>query len=85
MTQVNIPLQVIVHCEAGGELNPLRFQYEDEKHRVHTVRIDQITDSRKTNFVGIDAIHYICKAEENGKESMYEYDMEYNTFSKIAL
>jgi len=79
MDKVNIPIQVIVHCEAGGELNPLRFQYEDEKHLLHTVHIDQITDSRQTSFVGINAIHYICKAEEHGKEHMYELKYTINT------
>lgn len=67
-----MPLQVIVHCEAGGDLRPLRFRYEDERHMVHTVQVDNITDTRKTNFVGIDAIHFICKGEEQGKEHMYE-------------
>ena len=72
MDPVNIPAQVIVHCEAGGELRPLRFRYEDDRHEVHTVQVDRITDSRKTAFVGIDAIHCICKGYEDGKEHMYE-------------
>lgn len=72
MDALNLPVQVIVHCEAGGDMHPLRFQYEDEKHMVHTVQIEQITDSRKTNFVGIDAIHYICKGFDGEKEHMYE-------------
>ena len=67
----NVPIQAIVHCEAGGELNPLRFQYEDELHKIHTVRIDRITDSRKINFVGIEAIHYICQAQEHMYELKY--------------
>ena len=68
----NIPVQVIVHCEAGGELKPLRFRYEDDEHVVHTIQVDQITDTRKTAFVGIDAIHCICKGSEQGAEHLYE-------------
>ena len=75
MAQANIPIQAIVHCEAGGELKPLRFRYEDALHKIHTVRIDQITDSRKINFVGIEAIHYICRAQEH----MYELKYTINT------
>lgn len=72
MEAENVPLQVIVHCDAGGDLRPLKFRYEDEKHMVHTVRVEQITDRRKTNFVGIDAVHFICKGSEQGIEHMYE-------------
>ena len=75
----NVPVQVIVHCDAGGALNPLRFQYEDDKHMICTVQVDQITDCRKTTFVGIEAIHYICKGQENGKEHMYELKYTINT------
>lgn len=79
MNQVNVPVQVIVHCEAGGDLQPLRFRYEDEKHVIHTIQISQITDCRKTNFVGIDALHYICKGEDAEKEHMYELRYTINT------
>lgn len=75
MAQANIPIQAIVHCEAGGELKPLRFQYEDDLHKVHTVRIDRITDSRKINFVGIEAMVYICQAQDH----MYELKFTINT------
>ena len=85
MDALNLPVQVIVHCEAGGDMRPLRFQYEDEKHIVHTVQIDQITDSRKTGFVGIDAIHYICKGTAEGKEHMYELKYTVNTHKWVLF
>lgn len=72
MDAQNLPIQVIVHCDAGGELRPLRFRYEDSQHRLHTVQIDQVTDSRKVEFVGIAAILYLCKAKAEGKEHLYE-------------
>ena len=64
----NIPLQVIAHCDAGGTLRPLRFRYEDTQHRIHTVRVSQITDSRRLDFVGIEMLAYLCKTEEAGKQ-----------------
>ena len=72
MDAQNLPIQVIVHCDAGGELRPLRFRYEDSQHRLHTVQIDQVTDSREVEFVGIAAILYLCKAKAEGKEHLYE-------------
>jgi len=72
MDHENLPVQVIVHCSAGGELKPLRFQYEDAAHQVHTIHVDQVTDSRKVEFVGIEAMLYLCKGQEHGKEHLYE-------------
>ncbi len=72
MDAQNLPIQVIVHCDAGGELRPLRFRYEDGQHRLHTVQIDQVADSREVEFVGIAAILYLCKAKAEGKEHLYE-------------
>lgn len=85
MSDVNIPVQVIVHCEAGGDLRPLRFRYEDALHTIHTIPIEQITDTRKTNFVGIEAIHYICKGTEDGKEHLYELKYTINTHKWVLF
>ena len=68
----NLPIQAIVHCDSQGELRPLRFRYEDPQHQIHTVQIEQVTDSRKVEFVGIEAILYLCKAQVDGKEHLYE-------------
>ena len=81
----NLPVQVIVHCEAGGELRPLRFRYEDESHTVHTVPVSQITDVRKTHFVGIDVIHYLCMGIEAQKEHLYELQYRILTHKWILL
>ena len=70
MDAQNLPIQVIVHCDAGGELRPLRFRYEDGQHQLHTVQIEQVTDSREVEFVGIPAILYLCKAIMDGKDSI---------------
>lgn len=68
----NLPIQVIVHYDARGELRPLRFQYEDRQHRIHTIQVEQVTDSRKVEFVGIEAMLYLCKAHVDGKGHLYE-------------
>lgn len=68
----NLPIQVIVHFGAEGALQPLRFRYEDEDHQLHTVHIQQVTDSRRVEFVGIAAMLYLCKASVEGKEHLYE-------------
>lgn len=85
MERENWPIQVIVHCDAGGELKPLRFRYEDEEHGLHTVHIRQVTDVRKVEFVGISAILYLCKAYEQEKEHLYELKYTINTHKWVIF
>ena len=67
----NLPIQVIVYCDAGGGLKPLRFQYEDKRRQLHTVHVDQVEDSRKVAFLGSEAILYLCRAQEHLYELKY--------------
>ncbi len=81
----NRPIQVIVHCGAEGDLQPLRFRYEDEDHRVHTVHVQQVTDSRRVEFVGIAAMLYLCKALVEGKEHLYELKYTIHTHKWVLF
>lgn len=72
MAVQNLPIQVIAHCDAEGTMRPLRFRYEDAQHQLHTVHVDQVTDTRQTEYVGIPVICCLCKARENGREHLYE-------------
>ena len=33
----NLPIQVLSCCDTCGNLQPLRFRFEDREHSVHTV------------------------------------------------
>ena len=68
----NIPVQVISLCGADGQMQPLRFRFEDEEHRMHTVHILEVLDTRAVTYVGIEAFRYLCKAEEDGIGRLFE-------------
>ena len=72
MEQRNIPIQVLSCCSADGQFQPLRFRFEDEEHRLHTVQILEVVDVRNVTYVGIEAFRYLCKAEEDGTRHLYE-------------
>lgn len=69
---VNLPIQAIVYFDAGGEPRPLRFRYEDVSHQIHTVRIDQMTDRRTLEYVGLETVACLCKGTQEGQEHIYE-------------
>ena len=72
MRAANLPIQAIANCCPDGSMEPLRFRFEDSEHRLQTVRITEIVDSRKIEYVGIEAFCYLCKAEMDGREKLFE-------------
>ena len=72
MDAVNLPIQVISVCSADGQLQPLRFRFEDENHAMHTVNVLEVVDVRAVTYVGIEAFRFLCKAEEGGMRHLFE-------------
>ena len=62
MPNRNLPVQVLSACGVDGKLEPLRFRFEDSEHRLHTVHITEIVDSRFVEYVGIETFVFLCKA-----------------------
>lgn len=69
---MNLPIEMISVCGPDGSLTPLRFRMEDEEHCLQTVVISQVLCSKTIQYVGIDAIQYLCKATAEGKEKLFE-------------
>ena len=40
----NLPIQMLSCCDTCGNLQPLRFRFEDREHSVHTVSVTEIVD-----------------------------------------
>lgn len=68
----NLPIHVLASCGADGEILPLRFRFEDAEHTLHTVRITEVLDSRKIEYVGIEAFSFLCRASCGEQEKLYE-------------
>ena len=72
MLSKNVPVQMIAHCGADGSMQPLRFRFEDAEHVLHTVRISEVLDSRRVEYVGIEAFLFVCKAVTEEAERLVE-------------
>ena len=68
----NVQIEMISVCGVDGSLTPLRFRLEDEEHRLRTVAIRQVVCSNRIQYAGVDAIQFLCKAEVQGKEKLFE-------------
>lgn len=68
----NLPIEVLASYTTDGALAPLRFRFEDSEHMLHTVRITEIVDSRKIEYVGVEAYCFLCRAASEGREKVYE-------------
>ena len=72
MANRNLPVQVLAACGVDGQMQPLRFRFEDSEHQLHTVHITEIIDSRFVEYVGIETFVFLCKALLEGAEKLYE-------------
>ena len=72
MEQGKNPIDVICVCSADGEIKPLRFRMEDEAHQLLRVDIDEVISSRKIQYVGIEAVIFLCRATVQGKKWLFE-------------
>ena len=72
MANRNLPVQVLAACGVDGQMQPLRFRFEDSEHQLHTVHITGIIDSRFVEYVGIETCVFLCKALLEGAEKLYE-------------
>ena len=66
------PLDVIAICSANGDIRPLRFQMEDEKHQLLRVDIEEVVSCKEVQYVGIEAFIFLCRATVRGQQWLFE-------------
>ena len=72
MEQNICPVDMICMCSANGDIRPLRFRMEDDKHRLLAVDIDEVISSRLIQYVGIEARVFLCRATVEGQKRLFE-------------
>ena len=72
MDQCICPVDVIAMYSAGGEIRPLRFRMENEDHQLIRIDIEEIIRSKPIQYVGIEAKIFLCRANVEGKRTLFE-------------
>lgn len=85
MQQNICPVDVIAVCSASGDIRPLRFRMEDEKHQLLRVDIDEIISSRFVQYVGIEAHIFLCRATVQGRQWLFELKFTIRSHSWCLL
>ena len=57
----NVQIEMISVCGVDGNLTQLQ-----------TVAIRQVVCSQRIQYAGVDALQYLCKAEVQGREKLFE-------------
>ena len=68
----NCPVDVIAVCSAGGDIRPLRLRVEDEQHQLMRIDIDEVVSTKEIQYVGIEAVVYLCRATVEEKQWLFE-------------
>lgn len=80
MEQVlNIPIQMISCCSTVGDMQPLRFRFENEEHELITIQVDKVLAHNDTVFNGIKEIHYVCQTTVDDR--IFLFILKYNISS----
>lgn len=72
MEMKHAAVDVISVCSADGEIRPLRLQFEDEQRQLLRVNIDEVVSTREIQYVGIEAVVFLCRAWVAGREWLFE-------------
>lgn len=72
MKQNICPVDVIAVCSANGDIRPLRFRMEDEKHQLLRVDIEEVISCKNVAYVGIEAHIFLCRATVDGRRWLFE-------------
>lgn len=72
MEITNLPVKMLSVCDTAGEITPVRFRLELEDHLLRTVHITQVVSRQAVQYVGIEAFVYLCKAELDERERLFE-------------
>ncbi|MBO5318101.1 MAG: hypothetical protein J6A74_06645 [Oscillospiraceae bacterium] len=70
--QKTCPVDVICVCSADGDIRPLRLRMEDEAHQLLRIDIDEVVNSRKIQYVGIEAQIFLCRATVRNRPWLFE-------------
>ena len=62
------PVDVISVCSADGEIRPLRLRFEDEQKQLFRVNIDEVVSKTEIQYVGVEAVVFLCRAWVAGRE-----------------
>ena len=76
-----MPVDVISMCSANGDIRPLRLRMESEDHQLMRVDIDEVVSCKPIQYVGIEAIVFLCRAMVGEKERLFELKYTIRTHS----
>ncbi len=72
MGQTVCPVDVICVCSASGEIRPLRLRMEDGDRRLLRIDIDEVLSVKQVQYVGIEAVLFLCKAAVEDRTWLFE-------------
>ena len=66
------PVDVISVCMADGQIRPLRMRMEDRAKELLRVDIDEVVSVRRIEYVGVEALIYLCRGTVSRRNWLFE-------------
>lgn len=71
-TAINLPIQMMSLVDRTGRLTPMGFRFEDEEHKINSIKVSRVISREKTNVAGVREIKVVCGALFGDKERLLE-------------
>lgn len=75
------PVDVICVCRADGNIQPLRLRLENEDNQMVRVDIEEVISIRQVDYVGIEALIFLCRVNLWGKDRVLELKYTFRNHS----
>lgn len=85
MEQTICPVDVISVCTVDGQIRPLRMRMEDRAKQLLRVDIDEVVSVRQIDYVGVEALIYLCRATVSQRRWLFELRYMIRTHSWCLL
>lgn len=81
------PVEMICSCDRQGRVRPLRFRFADAAQMLHVVQITEIVYEKPTEYVGVAAIVYGCRAQMGERQHLFElrYTIRAMTWALVRI
>lgn len=79
------PVDVISICSADGEIRPLRLRMNRADEEPVIIHVSDVLKVTENVFVGVESSVFLCRANQNGREILFELKYTFSSHSWCLL
>lgn len=82
---MNVPVDVVATFNTIGGVKPTYVRLEDEQHRLHTHKIEDILYTKDEKYAGISALLFCCNIMNDNCKQMIKLRYQINSHTWMLV